>query len=315
MDTSNSEHKSVLLEETVDMVFTIPNGIYVDCTLGRGGHSALLLQKLDSVGHLVCFDQDKQAVDFAHRKFSREQRVTIIHKNFTELESTLKENNFWPVTGIMFDLGVSSPQLDEAERGFSYMNDAPLDMRMDRNSDLTAKHIVNNWSVEDITKVIRQYGEEKWASRIAKFIEQSRGNNPIETTGQLVEVIKNAVPAAARREGPHPAKRTFQALRIAVNRELETLEIALDQALNCLDYGGRIAVITFHSLEDRIVKNKFQSWLGKCTCPPGFPVCRCGAKPLVKLVTKKPQIPSEREEEDNPRSRSAKLRVAEKLQV
>lgn len=315
MDTLKSEHTSVLLEETVDMVFTIPNGIYVDCTLGRGGHSAFLLQKLNSSGHLICFDQDKEAVDFAQRMFSEDQRVTIIHKNFTELESTLREKNFLPVAGVMFDLGVSSPQLDEAERGFSYMKDAPLDMRMDRDSNLTAQYIVNNWPVEDITKVIRQYGEENWAVRIAKFIEQSRLEKTIETTGQLVEIIKKAVPAAARRDGPHPAKRTFQALRIAVNRELETLEAALDQAFNCLDSGGRLAVITFHSLEDRIVKNKFQSWTGKCTCPPGFPVCRCGAKPIVKIVTKKPQSPSSQEEEENPRSRSAKLRVAEKLQV
>lgn len=315
MDTLELEHTSVLLEETVNMVFTIPDGIYVDCTLGRGGHSAYLLQKLGPLGHLVCFDQDQQAVEFAQRKFLGEQRVTIVHKNFMELESTLREINFLPVAGVMFDLGVSSPQLDEAERGFSYMQDAPLDMRMDRNSNLTAQDIVNNWSVEDITNVIRTYGEEKWATRIAKFIAQERTDNTIETTGELVEIIKKAVPAAARREGPHPAKRTFQALRIAVNRELETLEIALDQAFNCLDAGGRLAVITFHSLEDRIVKNKFQTWLGKCTCPPGFPVCICDSKPLAKIVTKKPQTPSSREEEENPRSRSAKLRVAEKLKV
>lgn len=307
------EHKSVLLQETVELLFTIPDGIYVDGTLGGGGHSELLLQRLGPSGRLVCFDQDKHAVDFAHQKFSTEQRVTIFHKNFAELEQTLREYELLPVAGIMYDLGVSSPQLDEAERGFSYMKDALLDMRMDQNVKLTAKEIVNSWSVEDITMIIRQYGEEKWASRIAKFIEQARIEYPIETTGQLVEIIKKAVPAAARREGPHPAKRTFQALRIAVNRELETLEVALDQSLNCLSSGGRLAVITFHSLEDRIVKNKFQSWMGKCTCPPGFPVCRCGAKPFVKLVNRKPITPSSTEEEGNPRSRSAKLRVAEKL--
>ena len=309
------EHKSVLLQEMVDSVFTIPDGIYVDCTLGGGGHSDFLLQRLGPSGHLVCFDQDKQAVDFAQKKFSGEQRVAIFHKNFSYLEQTLRENELLPVAGIMFDLGVSSPQLDESERGFSYMNDALLDMRMDRESKLTAKDIVNNWSVEEIIDIIRQYGEEKWATRIAKFIEEARKDTPIETTGQLVDIIKRAIPASARREGPHPAKRTFQALRIAVNRELDALETTLDQILDCLDFGGRIAVITFHSLEDRIVKNKFQSWMGKCTCPPGFPVCRCGAKPLAKLVTKKPLIPSTREEEENPRSRSAKLRVAEKLQV
>ena len=315
MDTLSFEHKSVLLKETVDSVFTTPDGIYVDCTLGGGGHSAQLLQRLGLSGQLICFDQDQKAVDFAKERFSGDRRVTIIHKNFIDLEKTLNENGFLPVTGIMFDLGVSSPQLDEAERGFSYMNDAPLDMRMDRNSRLTAKDIVNDWSVEDIADIIRQYGEEKWASRIAKFIAEKRKERPIETTGQLVEIIKSAVPAAARREGPHPAKRTFQAIRIAVNRELEVLESALDQALSCLDVGGRLAVITFHSLEDRIVKNKFQSWIGKCTCPPGFPVCRCGSTTLAKPITKKPLLPTNQEEEENPRARSAKLRVAEKLQV
>lgn len=315
MDTLGFEHKSVLLQETVDSVFTFPDGIYVDCTLGGGGHSAILLERLGSSGRLICFDQDKKAVDFARERFSGDDRVTIIHKNFIALEETLREYNFLPVSGIMFDLGVSSPQLDEAERGFSYMTDAPLDMRMDRKSGLTARDIVNNWSVEEITEIIQQYGEERWASRIAKFIVQKRIDDPIESTSQLVEIIKDAVPAAARREGPHPAKRTFQAIRIAVNRELEVLEIALDQALNCLDTGGRLAVITFHSLEDRIVKNKFQSWMGKCKCPPGFPVCRCGSLASVKLITRKPLTPSAQEEEENPRARSAKLRVAEKLQV
>lgn len=309
------EHRSVLLQETVDLVFTKPTGRYVDCTLGGGGHSEHLLHKLAPQGQLICFDQDNTAVENALKKFAGDSRVTIFQKNFVELEETLKENNLLPVQGILFDLGVSSPQLDEAERGFSYMQDAPLDMRMDRRTKLTAEEVVNSWSVEDLTAVIREYGEENWASRIAKFIGEERISEPIRTTGQLVEIIKKAIPAGARKEGPHPAKRTFQAIRIAVNKELEVLEKALDQSLRCLGGEGRIAVITFHSLEDRIVKNKFQSWLGKCTCPPGFPVCQCGARPLVRLMNKKPVLPSREEEQDNPRSRSAKLRVVEKLEV
>lgn len=309
------EHKSVLLEETVDAVFTLPEGTYVDCTLGGGGHSELLLSRIGPQGRLICFDQDEVAVENALKKFAGDPRVTVFRQNFAEMEATLGEHKLSPVNGILFDLGVSSPQLDEAERGFSYMQDAPLDMRMDRRGILTAEEIVNNWSVEDLTAVIRDYGEENWASRIAKFIGEARISEPIQTTGELVEIIKKAIPAAARREGPHPAKRTFQAIRIAVNKELEVLEKALDQSLRCLNQGGRIAVITFHSLEDRIVKNKFQSWLGKCTCPPSFPVCRCGAKPLVKLVNRKPVVPSQEEERVNPRSRSAKLRVVQKLKV
>jgi 16S rRNA (cytosine1402-N4)-methyltransferase len=309
------EHQSVLLQETVNMVFTVPEGIYVDCTLGGGGHSQLLLTKLGSNGRLICFDQDEKAVQNAKFKFAGDTRVKIFQKNFVDLLATLTREKLLPVTGIMFDLGVSSPQLDEAERGFSYMQDAPLDMRMDQRALLTAQEIVNNWSIEDLTAVIRDYGEEKWALRIAQFIGEARLKEPIWTTGQLVEIIKKAIPAPARREGPHPAKRTFQALRIAVNRELEVLEKALDQALDSLGAGGRLAVITFHSLEDRIVKNKFQSWLGKCTCPPSFPVCQCGARARVRLINKKPIVPSAEEEQQNPRARSAKLRAAEKLQV
>jgi len=309
------QHQSVLLQETVNLVFTVSQGIYVDCTMGAGGHSELLLQKLGSQSRLICFDQDEAAVQYGREKFAGDNRVVVIRKNFARLQETLEEMGLLPVAGIMFDLGVSSPQLDEAERGFSYMQDAPLDMRMDRTTDLTAEFIVNNWSVEDLAEIIKNYGEEKWAGRIAKFIDQARKTKPIHTTGQLVEIIKSAIPASARRDGPHPAKRTFQALRIAVNRELDVLADALDQSLNCLQAGGRIAVITFHSLEDRIVKDKFQSWLGKCKCPPSFPVCQCGVKPLIKLVNKKPITPSREEIEINPRARSAKLRVAEKLEV
>jgi len=308
-------HKSVLLNEAVDLVFTLPDGVYADCTLGGGGHSERLLSKLSSKGKLACFDQDEAAVKNGLQKFSGDKRVTIFQKNFAELEQTLRENNLLPVNGILFDLGISSPQVDEADRGFSYKQDAPLDMRMDRGMNLTAEQIVNCWSVQDLASIISEYGEEKWAVRIAKFIAEARTRETIKTTGQLVEIIKKAIPAPARREGPHPAKRTFQALRIAVNRELEVLEQALEQSLRCLSGGGRIVVITFHSLEDRLVKNKFQSWLGKCTCPPGLPVCRCGAKPQVKLINRKPIVPSAEELELNPRARSSKLRAVEKLQV
>jgi 16S rRNA (cytosine1402-N4)-methyltransferase len=309
------EHKSVLLEETVDLVLTKTNGRYVDCTLGAGGHSAELLRRLGPEAELICLDQDEIAITNARSKFATDQRVKIYQQNFVNLESVLKVNGLLPVDGIMFDLGVSSPQLDEAARGFSYMQDAPLDMRMDRRVKLTAEIIVNSWEPEDLIRIIRDYGEEKWATRIVKFIVEARQKGPLNTTGQLVEIIKNAIPAAARREGPHPAKRTFQALRIAVNQELEVLEKALDQALICLSAGGRLAVITFHSLEDRIVKNKFQSWLGRCSCPPSFPICKCGAKPLIKLVSRKAIVPSKQEITQNPRARSAKLRVAEKLPV
>lgn len=309
------KHESVLLNETVDNIFTIPDGTYVDCTLGGAGHSELLLKRLGANAQLIGFDQDENAVINAREKFAGESRVHIFNENFYKLEEVLAKNGFLPVNGIMFDLGVSSPQLDEAERGFSYMQDAPLDMRMDQRSYVTAQNIVNNWREEDLRAILLDYGEEKWASRIVKFIIDARNQEPIRTTGQLVDIIKRAIPAAARRDGPHPAKRTFQAIRIAVNRELEFLEGTLDQALACLAPGGRIAVITFHSLEDRIVKNKFQAWKGRCTCPPGLPVCGCGAKALIKLVNKKPLLPSVEEEENNPRARSAKLRVAEKLKV
>lgn len=309
------EHRSVLLNETVNLVFTVQDGVYVDCTLGGGGHSERLLQKIGPAGKLICFDQDEAAIRNAQTKFADDKRVRIFRRNFAELEDTLQENDLLPVNGIMFDLGVSSPQLDQAERGFSYKQDAPLDMRMDRRAGMTAETIVNHWSLEDLTHMIRDYGEEKWAVRIARFIVEARTKETIKTTGQMVDIIKKAVPAGARREGPHPAKRTFQALRIAVNKELEVLEAALDQSLNCLQAGGRIGVITFHSLEDRIVKNKFQSWMGKCTCPPAFPICKCGAKAMIRLVNRKPLVPSEEEEEENPRARSAKLRVAEKLEV
>lgn len=262
---------------------------------------------------MICFDQDIQAIRHAEDILGKDERVTLINRNFESLEETLGELDLLPVDGIIFDLGVSSPQLDEAERGFSYMQDAPLDMRMDSSGQLSAREIVNLWTEEDLAQLIWDYGEEKWAKRIAQFITQARREKPLETTGDLVQAIKAAVPAAVRRSGPHPAKRTFQAIRIVVNDELGVLDRALDQALNCLGQGGRVGVITFHSLEDRIVKERMKSWLGRCTCPPELPICRCNAKAKAKVITKKPLLPSQEEVEQNPRSRSAKLRVAEKI--
>lgn len=306
-------HVTVLLKETIDGVLTNPSGTYVDCTLGGAGHSSLLLSRLTFAGKLVGMDQDPKAIENARQKFEGDSRVLLVNENFEHLEAALESLNLLPVQGILFDLGVSSPQLDEAERGFSYMQDAELDMRMNPQNPQTAKTLVNEWSAERLAEVLWKYGEEKWSKRIAEFIVKTREERPLETTGELVDVIKRAIPAAARREGPHPAKRTFQALRIAVNDELGVLERVLDQVIRCLAPGGRVAVITFHSLEDRIVKEKMKSWLGRCTCPPVFPICQCGAKPIAKLITRKPILPSEKEIEENPRSRSAKLRIAEKL--
>ncbi|HWQ89782.1 MAG TPA: 16S rRNA (cytosine(1402)-N(4))-methyltransferase RsmH [Desulfitobacteriaceae bacterium] len=309
------EHVTVLLEETVDLLLTDPDGIYVDCTIGGTGHSRLLLSRLTPQAKLIGIDQDERAISHARKVFAGDERVILIKENFRYLERILTELGLLPVKGIMFDLGVSSPQLDEAARGFSYMQDAWLDMRMDSSSGLTAHEIVNSWEEKELERIIRQYGEERWARRIAHFIVEARTKNTIERTGRLVEIIKAAIPAAARREGPHPAKRTFQALRIAVNDELGVLEQVLDQALSCLDGGGRVAVITFHSLEDRIVKNKMQLWTGKCTCPKDLPLCRCRAQKLARIITRKPLLPSEQEVKNNPRSRSAKLRIAEKYSV
>jgi len=306
-------HITVLLKETVDGVLNDPAGIYVDCTLGGAGHSSYLLSKLRPEGKLVGFDQDPLAIENAREKFQGDPRVILVKRNFVDLKDSLKSLNLLPVQGIIFDLGVSSPQLDEAERGFSYMQDAELDMRMNPENPYSAKTLVNEWSGEELANILWKYGEEKWSKRIAEFIVEARKHKPITTTGELVEIIKKAVPSGARREGPHPAKRTFQALRIAVNDELGVLERVLDQVVDCLAPGGRVAVITFHSLEDRIVKEKMQSWLGRCTCPPNFPVCQCNTKALARLVNKKPILPSAEEIEANPRARSAKLRIAEKL--
>ncbi|WP_139997929.1 16S rRNA (cytosine(1402)-N(4))-methyltransferase RsmH [Paenibacillus paridis] len=314
------QHITVLLEEAVDGLAIKPDGIYVDCTLGGAGHSELIASRLGEGGRLIAFDQDDWALDNARVKLAPYMdKVTLVRSNFRDLEQELRgcdvpmEDGIPQVDGILFDLGVSSPQLDEAERGFSYNHDAPLDMRMDREGDLTAHEIINTWEERDISRILDRYGEEKFARSIARNIIKAREKAPIEKTGELAELIKMSIPAATRRTGGHPAKRSFQALRIAVNDELGAEEEALEQTIRCLKPGGRASVITFHSLEDRICKQIFVKFVEKCTCPPDFPLCVCGNEGKVKLVNRKPIVPSERELELNPRARSAKLRVAEKL--
>lgn len=306
-------HEPVLLLETIDALALKPGEVYVDCTIGAAGHSLGMLATEPTI-KLVGIDQDDAALERAkYRLAAYAHQVTLIRGNFRNLQSLLQENGVSEVAGVLMDIGVSSPQLDEGERGFSYHQDARLDMRMDRSAKLDAWTIVNTYSEEELTEIIAEYGEENWAARISQFIVAERRDRPIETTGDLVAVIKKAVPAGARAKGPHPARRTFQALRIAVNDELGALRDGLRQAVDMLKPQGRLAVITFHSLEDRIVKEYFQSLLGKCTCPPDLPVCVCGSEAVVKLVNRKPITASQREVESNPRSRSAKLRVVEKI--
>lgn len=314
-------HVTVLLEEAVAGLNIRSDGIYVDCTLGGAGHSERIASRLGSVGRLIALDQDDAALASAQERLKPyKERVTLVKTNFRHLEEVLKrqgapltDEGVPQVDGILFDLGVSSPQLDEAERGFSYNLDAELDMRMDRTERLTAREIVNEWPEAELARILFEYGEEKFARRIAANIVRARQQAPIETTGQLAELVKEAIPAAARRTGGHPAKRSFQAIRIAVNDELGALEDALDQAVRCLAPGGRVAVITFHSLEDRICKQAFAKFVERCTCPPDFPVCVCQKKSILRLVARKPIMPSEAELEVNPRARSSKLRIAEKL--
>jgi 16S rRNA (cytosine1402-N4)-methyltransferase len=307
-------HLTVLQDEAVQGLAIQPNGIYVDCTLGGAGHSERIAAQLNDAGLLICFDQDENALKHARLRLEPYlQRVKLIHSNFSQLTDVIHDQlGYNKINGILYDLGVSSPQLDEPERGFSYNHDALLDMRMDQSAELSAMEIVNKWSEEKIAELIFTYGEEKFARRIAKLIATEREKRDISTTTQLVEIIKQAIPAATRRTGPHPAKRTFQALRIAVNDELDVFRRSLEQALPLLADKGRVAVITFHSLEDRICKQTFQQWAQSCTCPSDFPQCVCGRTPLVKIITKKPLEPSEAELAANPRARSAKLRIAEK---
>jgi len=310
------EHKAVMLEECIEFLNIRPDGVYVDGTLGGGGHSSEILKRLGPEGLLIGLDQDTNALKAAKSRLlniNTKAKLVTEHTNFENIREVLDAQKIDSVDGILLDLGVSSHQLDESERGFSYQHDAPLDMRMNRNDPFNAQILVNSWSKDEIARVIRDYGEEKWAARIADFIVKNREVQKITTTGQLVDIIKAAVPAAARREGPHPAKRTFQALRIAVNRELEVLENLLEVVSDILKPKGRVVIITFHSLEDRIVKKAFQEQAQGCICPGDFPKCVCGRKPKLKILTRKPVIPSDSEINENPRARSAKLRAAEKL--
>ena len=308
------KHISVLLDETIDGLDIKPDGIYVDGTLGGGGHSYEILRRLSPKGRLIGIDQDGEALKAAGERLKKfENQITLVRSNYCEIDKVLKELNVEKVDGILLDIGVSSYQLDNLERGFSYKSDAPLDMRMDIRSPLSAYKVVNEYSVDELNRIIREYGEERWAKRIAQFIVQEREIKPIETTFELVSVIKKAVPKGARADGPHPAKRTFQAIRIEVNNELGILEDTINSMVDILKSGGRICIITFHSLEDRIVKNVFRNLENPCTCPRDFPICVCGKKPKVKVITRKPIAPSKEELEVNHRSRSAKLRIVEKL--
>ncbi len=307
-------HETVLLHETVSLVLPRAEGRYIDCTLGGAGHSELLLQESSPSGKLLALDQDEIALNHAKSKLSQYgNRVVFVHTNFRNVFDVATNCGFANVDGIVFDLGVSSPQFDEAERGFSYRMDAPLDMRMDRTSSISAANLVQDLEESELTSIFYRYGEEKFSRRIAKAIIKQRNLRPILTTTELADIVKEAIPAAARRTGGHPAKRVFQALRIAVNDELGSLEEAVHGAFKLLKPGGRMAVITFHSLEDRIVKHTFNEWTKGCVCPPDFPVCRCNQKPKGKLIARKPVIPSDTEVSINPRARSAKLRVIEKL--
>ncbi|PUB18086.1 16S rRNA (cytosine(1402)-N(4))-methyltransferase RsmH [Paenisporosarcina sp. OV554] len=307
-------HTTVLLHETVDGLNIRPDGIYVDCTLGGAGHSEYLVQQLNDQGKLICFDQDTTAIENAKIRLADHlHKVTFVHANFRDIKANLQELGIDRVDGILYDLGVSSPQLDTPERGFSYNHDAPLDMRMDMTASLSAYDVVNDWEFNDLVRIFYRYGEEKFSKQIARKIEEARKIAPIETTGQLVELIKEGIPAPARRKGGHPAKRVFQAIRIAVNDELGAAEESLQDALELLAVNGRISVITFHSLEDRITKTIFKEAASYPELPPNLPVIPEGMEPHFKLVTRKPILPSEEELLHNNRSRSAKLRIAEKI--
>lgn len=307
------QHTPVMLSEVIGCLKIRPEGVYVDGTIGGAGHSYEIARRLSGEGRLYGFDQDAAAVEAAsHRLEPYKDRVSIIRSNFSEMRERLSELGVRSADGILLDLGVSSYQLDDAERGFSYRADAPLDMRMDRRQKLSAREVVNGYSESELTRVLREYGEERFARNIAKHIVLRREKEPIETTGELISIIKAAIPAKAREGGGHPAKRTFQAIRIEVNRELDVLTDSLDGMIDLLADGGRICVITFHSLEDRIVKEAFRRNENPCTCPPDFPVCVCGKKSKGKVITRKPIVPTEEETAENPRSKSAKLRVFER---
>ena len=306
-------HRPVLLEECLEALAIRPDGVYVDGTLGRAGHSLEIARRL-TTGRLIGIDRDETAIAAARERLrDYMDHVTLVHSNFDRIGAILEELNISGADGMLFDLGVSSPQLDDAQRGFSYMHDAPLDMRMDRTAALDAHQVVKRWPYEELRRILYEYGEERYAPAIAKGICRARETAPIETTLQLVDVIKSAMPPQALREKQHPAKRSFQAIRIAVNGELDALPPMLNAAAEHLNTGGRLAVISFHSLEDRIIKKTMQELASGCTCPPNFPVCVCGKTPKMKLISRKPITPGDGELTENPRARSAKLRVAEKL--
>ena len=306
-------HRSVLLDECMDGLDIKPDGIYVDGTAGGAGHSSEIAKRLES-GRLIAIDQDETAVAVAAERLNAlGKNTTVVRSNFSELASVCRSLGIDAIDGVLLDLGVSSYQLDTAERGFSYSADAPLDMRMDNRCSLSAYEVVNSYSEQELKRILYDYGEERFAPAIASAIVKRRESRPIETTAELSDIIKYAIPPAAREGGHHPAKRSFQAIRIEVNRELDVIEPAIRGAVEMLRSGGRIAIITFHSLEDRIVKQAFASLASGCTCPKDFPICVCGNKPKVRLVNRKPILPSKAELEENPRSRSAKLRVAEKI--
>lgn len=307
------KHKSVLLEECIEGLNIKPDGIYVDGTLGGAGHASQVCKQLSAKGRFIGIDQDQDAIIAASERLGEyADRTTIIRSNYCRMVQELEKRGVYQVDGILLDLGVSSYQLDNAERGFTYREDVPLDMRMDQRQAKTARDIVNDYSESELFRIIRDYGEDKFAKNIARYIVLARKESPIETTGQLNEIIKRAIPMKIRAKGGHPSKRTYQAIRIELNRELEVLRDSLDSMIDILNDGGRLCIITFHSLEDRIVKNIFRRNENPCTCPSNFPVCVCGKKPKGKVVTRKPILPSEEEMEQNPRSKSAKLRIFEK---
>ena len=310
------EHKPVMLEESLKQLNIIEDGVYVDCTVGGAGHSAEILKMLSKNGTLICIDRDINAVATARKRLKEidsEAKLIIVKDNYERIIDILNENNIEKADGILFDLGVSSHQLDEEKRGFSYQKNSPLDMRMDNENQITAHKIINSYSQKELTTILRDYGEERWAVRIAEFIINERNKNTINSTGELVKIIKAAIPKAARRDGPHPAKRTFQAIRIAVNDELNILNKSLENAFSVLGTKGKICIISFHSLEDRIVKWFFRSKEGRCTCPKEYPVCVCGNKKEAEIITKRPILPKQEEVEANPRARSAKMRVLHKI--
>lgn len=311
--TMEFSHTSVLLKETIENLKIKPDGIYVDGTLGGAGHSSHICERLSATGRLIGIDQDEAAIAAAGKRLEPFQnQVTIIRSNYCNMVPRLAEIGVTGVDGILLDLGVSSYQLDNAERGFTYREDVPLDMRMDQRNEQTAKDIVNTYSEMELYRIIRDYGEDRFAKNIAKHIVQARQKKEIETTGELTEIIRASIPAKVRATGGHPAKRTFQAIRIELNRELDVLEDSIDTMIERLAPGGRLSIITFHSLEDRIVKNRFRTNENPCICPPDFPVCVCGRKSRGRVITRKPILPTDQEMEENPRSKSAKLRVFEK---